>query len=255
MLSINSKRLRLILLIRSLFIQAYWNYHNLQAIGLAFILESVKKYMNFGGEETEKAFNLRNLAFFNGHPYFVGIPAGVIAKKEIEDQGNAQFKESLAKFREAIASPLGAIGDTLFWSTTRPLVLLFPIYIFLAGGSDLMMLFSLIASLLIYNIFQLKTRWWAFSNGLEMGYEVYRVFNMRHFEKQIAILEKTLYILLFGTLAATIMFLAKTDISMGLTLSSLIIIMSFLRMIIKNQILLLFLGLILMWICGRLFLG
>jgi mannose/fructose/N-acetylgalactosamine-specific phosphotransferase system component IID len=225
---------------RSFFIQAFWNYHNLQGSGFLFIVELL-----FGASKTNR---MKHGDFYNGHPYFVGIPAGVVAKF----RDDPQAMENIQAFRESIISPLGAIGDTLFWTNIRPLALLFPVWLYLLHMPVYVVLSAILASLFIYNLYQVYIRWWAFREGLALGLHVCREFNMRRFTRVISYSQKGLvftYSLMFLLIGWQ---MAEKSLIEGLTLFVLIIIMVLLRRWLRNPVLLILLAILLIWITGRL---
>ena len=252
MADLNKMKIRISLLVRSFFIQAFWNFHNFQAVGLLFVLNGIKKFLKFRNSDEVKSFYKRNYTFYNGHPYFSGITAGVIAKTEIESKDKPELEDTLIKFREAITSPLGAIGDLLLWSNLRPLLLTIPIYFYLLGLPLEIVVIFIFISFLLYNIYHLKIRWWAFSEGLDLGFNVCKKFNMHYFEKTINYLSRTLIITLSALLSSLVIDIGVYELSMGLTLWGLIIIIFLLRLIIRNSIFLIISGLFLIWVFGRL---
>ena len=235
---------------RTFFIQAYWNYHNMQAVGLLFVLNGIRKKLGLDKEEINR-FRHRHLTFYNGHPYFAGLPAGVLAKAECDHRLNETEVQSLIKFREIVSSPLGAIGDLIFWSNLRPIALLTPIYFYLTGMPSTALFFAFFTGILLYNIIQLKVRWWSINEGLKFGFGVFKDFNMKHFEHYIRLLRKLYFFVTFLLLGALMAKGLKNGIYFGLTLTINMIIIFWLKMKIKNPAYYIFLGLLLIWISGR----
>jgi mannose/fructose/N-acetylgalactosamine-specific phosphotransferase system component IID len=235
---------------RSFFIQAFWNFHNMQAIGLLFMLNGIRRKLGLSDSEKEN-FRSRHLTFYNGHPYFSGLPAAVLASVENAHKLSEKEINALIKFREIVSSPLGAIGDLIFWSNLRPLVLLAPIYFLLTNMNRYALIFALLTSVLLYNIIQLSVRWWSIGEGLRYGYGVFKDFNMRHFEKEIHRL-KALYIFTtFALIGAALFNGLKNGFYFGLTLAINMIIIFWLKTRIKNPVYYIFWGLLLLWGSGR----
>jgi mannose/fructose/N-acetylgalactosamine-specific phosphotransferase system component IID len=116
--------------IRTLFIQALWNYERMQNIGFLFALKPFlyKIYLNEG---KRKEALLRHMGFFNTHPYMANIIIAIIASMEkriAEDNSNEKISE-VNMVKSAMEGPLAAIGDSFFWGTLRPLAALISISI------------------------------------------------------------------------------------------------------------------------------
>ena len=58
---------------------------------------------------------MRSAEFFNCNPNLAGLALGATARAEYEAVPGAQ----IARLRTALCSPLGALGDELFWAGTR----------------------------------------------------------------------------------------------------------------------------------------
>lgn len=161
------------LLLRSLFIQAAWNYRGMQHLGLLWAqLPALPEE-----PEARKAAMARAAEFYNAHPYLCGYLLGAGAKLEAEGQG-----EALARLKKAALSPLGAAGDRLFWAGLRPmagavgvlaLVLLAATEVATQGtgasGQLLAALGVVLAAVLGYNAIHLHWRWKALRDGHELG--------------------------------------------------------------------------------------
>jgi mannose/fructose/N-acetylgalactosamine-specific phosphotransferase system component IID len=109
---------------RSFCVQAVWNYRGMQHLGLLWAqLPATRRAADPSGALR------RGLEFYNGHPYLAGLLLGVGARLESEGRG-----EELSRFKRAAISPLGTVGDRLFWATLRPLSGAIACLALLAGG-------------------------------------------------------------------------------------------------------------------------
>jgi PTS system mannose-specific IID component len=105
---------------RSLYLQALWTAERMQGPGFAFsILPALARVLRPG----ERADALRrHMAYFNTHPALAGIVLGAVARlEERRANGEAIPGERIEAVKRALASPLAALGDPLFWVTLRPL--------------------------------------------------------------------------------------------------------------------------------------
>lgn len=117
---------------RSLALQAVWNFERMQNAGFAFALLPALKALYPDPVRRREAL-LRHLGFFNVHPYMVGIILGMVIRTEEEiSAGTAVPAEAVNNLKNALAGPLAAIGDVFFWATWRPFLALVSIGIMLA---------------------------------------------------------------------------------------------------------------------------
>jgi len=96
---------------RSFCIQAVWNYRGMQHLGLLWA-----QLPETGRAADPQGQLERGLEFYNAHPYYAGVLLGAGARLEEEGRGVA-----LSRLKRAAISPLGAVGDRLFWAALKPL--------------------------------------------------------------------------------------------------------------------------------------
>jgi len=147
------------LLLRSLLVQASWNYRTMQGAGLGFAMIPALARL-YRGDGTALAKALRSHSgFFNAHPYLSTVAIGALARMESENVG----ADELERFKRAIVSPLGSLGDRLVWARWRPLCSLLAFLIFLVGGPWWL---AVAVFLISYNAVHLWLRIW----GLRLGW-------------------------------------------------------------------------------------
>lgn len=104
--------------LRTLFLQASFNYERMQAGGfLAAQLPALKKIYK-DDKEGLSASMQDNLQFINTHPNLVGFLMGLLISME-ESRENRSVIEGL---KVALFAPLAGIGDAIFWFTLLPIV-------------------------------------------------------------------------------------------------------------------------------------
>jgi len=156
------------MLARSFFLQAIWNYERMQNVGFAYIMMPLIRHLYKTPAERSSAV-LRQLGFFNTHPYMVSIIMGVIASKETQlaqhDQSDIS-PESITVLKKNMSGPLAAVGDTFFWAIWRPFVALvaicFALFLY-KDGYFREAWFIPISFIVFYNIVHVFFRWWTFS--------------------------------------------------------------------------------------------
>jgi mannose/fructose/N-acetylgalactosamine-specific phosphotransferase system component IID len=79
--------------------------------------------------------------------------------------------QEMDRFKQAVVSPLGSLGDQLVWTRLRPLCSLMAVLIFVAGGPWWL---AVALFLLIYNFGNLGLRIWGLRVGFREGRRVAR---------------------------------------------------------------------------------
>ena len=171
---------------RSLFLQSFWNYKKMQNIGMLFIMYP---YLDSLYPVKDKFFSraiLRNLETFNTNPVMVSFCLGAVMKQEeilAKVTNNlpvfyAQEREWLS-IRASIATTVASLGDRLFWSTLKPLSLIFAFAVlclwqvpFLndtanVEGLGIAVVLAAVLAFLAYNIPVFVTRY----KGFKLGYD------------------------------------------------------------------------------------
>jgi len=137
---------------RSLLIQGSWNFPRMQGLGFYYAISPwIQK---ISGDKYKEALR-RHMAYFNTHPYMVSYVLGVVAGKEEAGDG-----EGAVKYRDVLMGPLGAAGDSLFWVSWRPLILVVSLTVFLISP-----LAGAIFMLVTYNVVHIWARWSLFEQG------------------------------------------------------------------------------------------
>ncbi len=117
------------ILLRSLIVQASWNYRTMIGCGMAFALLPLRRYLR-RTEEGQSAVDLEvHAAHFNAHPYLASAALGSLARMEVEDTP----RETIVRFRDAVRGPLGALGDRLVWAAWLPFCAVLGLGVFWAG--------------------------------------------------------------------------------------------------------------------------
>ena len=188
---------------RSFFIQSSWNFKRMQSLGMLYSLKPVIKKLNLE-EEKIKAFMIRQLAFFNTHPYMASYILGATIKMEeelshIEDQDDYKTKAMrIESFKQALMGSLGAIGDSFFWSTYKIFSALICVFFALLGRAWAVGIF-----LLIFNLPHLYIRFSGVFEGYKYGEEVVGRLKRYNFYQLIEYIEIVIAISLGIAIAAS----------------------------------------------------
>ncbi len=178
---------------RSFAIQAVWNFERMLGVGFCFCLIPLVKRL-FTDQQKQIAFLKRHIGFFNSHPYLANYAIGAVIKIEEEQLlRNYQDPQSIENFKNRVAGPLGAIGDTFFWQLVLPsLALLGTVLSFFRGQWGALTFF------ILYNVLHIFIRWRGLINGFAKGFDVIRDLSLRKAKKYFQII-KSAACLLIGT--------------------------------------------------------
>lgn len=156
---------------RALYLQAFFTPDRMQGIGFAFSLIPVLERLYSGAARA--AALRRHVGYFNTHPVLAGHVLGAVARlEERRARGEGVSEERVDSIKRALASPLAALGDALFWVTLRPLSGLLGVLALglLPGagppGPDVRVLLCPLVVLLTYNAVALPFR----VTGVARGY-------------------------------------------------------------------------------------
>lgn len=118
------------IVMRSLLVQAAWNYRTMIGCGMAFALLPLRRYLGRAAEGGAPMDLEVHAAHFNAHPYLASAALGSLARMEVEGTP----RETVVRFRDAVRGPLGALGDRLVWAAWLPFCSVLSLGVFWAGA-------------------------------------------------------------------------------------------------------------------------
>ncbi len=150
---------------RGIGMQFSWNYERMQALGYCFSILPALKKIHQDDPEGLKESVIRNLEFFNTHPYMAMPIMGVsVAMEEKLAQDHTVDGNAISATKVAMMGPLAGIGDSFFWFTWFPICA--GIGVSLSQGGNIL---GPIVFLLLFNILNLGTRWFGLKYGYHFG--------------------------------------------------------------------------------------
>lgn len=164
-------------------LQVSWNFKGMQHLGFLYAIRPVLARL-WDGErylEAEK----RQVQYFNTHPYFAPICAGVVARLE-EDlaAGSASVKADLIPvLKNRMSGPLAAVGDAFFWETLRPVMAslaVLAVYAFGAGSFEAVVALLVLGAAYVLPV--TLVRWQGLGWGYDHGLGVVEVLKRRDFQ-------------------------------------------------------------------------
>jgi PTS system mannose-specific IID component len=151
-------------LFRLLAVQGAWNYERMTGIGMGFAAEPLLEDLKSADPARHAEAQIRSAEYFNSHPYLAGLALGALVRAEYDQVPGAQ----ISRLRMALTSPLGALGDQLFWAGLVPAVMAAAIIAVVWGAG----LWALAAAVVVYNLCRGWTAFWALRTGLASGARV-----------------------------------------------------------------------------------
>ena len=171
---------------RSFLIQSVFNTERMQNLGFAYSIAPLLGNTSAGPDAdglTGKKKLEGHLEFFNTNPYLASAIVGAVGRLE----SDGRKAEEIKIFKRALMGPFGALGDSLFWCSLKPVAVLAGVSVAMGGR----VFWAVLATLLIYNTLHIWARLWGFYNGVYFGrWMVYR-FTRINFARSNALLGLT----------------------------------------------------------------
>ena len=149
---------------RSNGVQSAFNFERMQGLGFCWGMLPVidKLYKN---KEDRVAAYKRHSGYFNTHPWMGGIIYGIVAAmEERKANGEEVDEDNIQAVKGALMGPLAGMGDSIFFSTFRPIVAGICASLALSGVSIAPLLF-----LIIINLVHFGVQWWGVKNGYSLA--------------------------------------------------------------------------------------
>jgi mannose PTS system EIID component len=181
--------------LRSLLIQVGFNTRVMQGLGYGYALYPALRWLYPEREARTDAVR-RHLRLFNTHPYFAAAILGGVVRIEERVAAGQATPADVAAFRDALASPLAAIGDAFFWDAVRPACALLA-----ALTAPVLRLWAIGVFLLLYNAVHLSVRIWLFVVGYRDAEQLVTPLGRARFPAGTALIRKVAAVLA-GAVAA-----------------------------------------------------
>jgi mannose PTS system EIID component len=155
------RRVVMEMFLRSFAIQGSWNYRTLQGSGFAFALMPVLRWVH--GADPDRLQDAVSPARQPVQRASVPVRRG--ARRRGADGGGRRGPALIERFKSALRSSLGTLGDRIVWAGWRPACVLLGLFVLLATESRL-------AGHRVPGRLQLGPpglRWWGLQIGLEHG--------------------------------------------------------------------------------------
>jgi mannose/fructose/N-acetylgalactosamine-specific phosphotransferase system component IID len=151
-------------LLRLLAVQGTWNYERMLGVGMGYAAEPLLEDLKTIDPVRHGEAVVRSTEFFNCNPNLAGLALGATARAEYEAVDGSQ----IARLRTALCSPLGALGDELFWAGLVPALVGLALAAAMLGAGW----WAILGLLLAYNVIRFATAVWALGTGFGAGMRV-----------------------------------------------------------------------------------
>lgn len=145
-------------------VQGTWNYERMLGVGMGYAAEPLLEDLKTVDPVRHTEAVVRSAEFFNCNPNLAGLALGATARAEYDGVPGAQ----IARLRTALCSPLGALGDQLFWAGLVPLLVGAVLVGVVLGASW----WAVLGFLGVYNAARVATGVWSLRTGLDAGMDV-----------------------------------------------------------------------------------
>ncbi len=147
---------------RLLILQSSWTYERMQGVGTGYaslpLLDDLR-----ADPERHAAAVARSTELFNAHPYLAGIAVGAAARAELAGKPGT----TVQRLKTALAGPLGALGDQLFWIGVVPAVMAILLLGTIVVGPG-----AVIVGVVGYALLRLYVTYWGVQLGFDAGVDV-----------------------------------------------------------------------------------
>jgi len=148
--------------VRTLIVQASWNYDRMVGLGVAYAMEPLLRDLPGGTTNSRYTAALKRVAgFFNAHPYLTGMAAGALARVEHDGVPEPQAD----RLRRALIGPLGSVGDQLIWAGWLPLSVAVGLIVAVLASVPA----GVVSFLVLYNLVHFGLRTWGLAAGWRAG--------------------------------------------------------------------------------------
>jgi len=141
---------------RLLILQSSWTYERMQGVGTGYASLPLLDELRADPERHAAAVS-RSTELFNAHPYLAGIAVGAAARAELDGKPGT----TVQRLKTALAGPLGALGDQLFWIGVVPAAMAVLLLAVMAFGAG-----AVVIGVLGYALLRLYVTYW----GVKLGY-------------------------------------------------------------------------------------
>jgi mannose/fructose/N-acetylgalactosamine-specific phosphotransferase system component IID len=146
--------------LRSLIVQASFNYRTMQGLGFAFAMLPLTGSKKHRDSRDRGDFLLRHSRMFSTNPYLLPAIAGSVVRMEEDGAGGSDVED----YKNALMGPYAALGDSFFWGVLRLFSSVWAVLFALSGS-----LYAPLLFLLFFTPPQIFVRVGGYVSGLRYG--------------------------------------------------------------------------------------
>ncbi len=195
---------------RALLIQASWSFERMQTLGFVYALLPALKKLYPDRDEFTASLN-RHMEYFNTQPYLASFILGAAARMEQERASGKNPNADALELKTALMAPLGALGDSFFWGSLKPLAAVSAVAALMAGVQWAPLLF-----LIIFNLWHVPIRTDSLFMGFMTGGDVKELINRYKFTTTARLFKAISLSLLGSILGMSFMWRHELKTSFGM---------------------------------------
>lgn len=188
------RKLQCQVLLRSLLLQASWNFERMQGLGVLYLLAPALRFY-YRDEELARAYG-RHTEYFNTHPFLAPALLGATLRLELAQRSGEPVELPPEEFKRMLMAPCAAMGDAFFWGGVRPFAAAVALFFAMQGRW-----WAPLVLLALFNLPHLWFRIVGFRRGFDLGAGLVELLQRARLPDR-AIRLKQATVLLLGVLCA-----------------------------------------------------
>lgn len=155
------------MMVRALCVDAVWNFRRHQNVGFLFMIIPALQRRWKDHDQLAAALK-RHTRYISTHPAMITALGGWVVRHEerLRDEPDVSAQEG-HRLKGLMMGPLAALGDALFWSALKPVLLLGGVACVVMANDPLWKISGCVVAVAAYNVIRLSVMW----EGLVVGYE------------------------------------------------------------------------------------
>jgi mannose/fructose/N-acetylgalactosamine-specific phosphotransferase system component IID len=168
----------------------------MQSLGFAYAVEPVLRKLYPDQVEYETRLRL-HMEYFNTQPYLASFILGAVVRLEQDRATGSHAEPDVQGLKESLMAPLGALGDSFFWGSLKPVTAIVAAALLLTGSW-----WAPILYMVLYNTWHLGIRAGSFFRGYRTGGDAVDLLASYHFTSRARVFKVVSLVVLGGMIGA-----------------------------------------------------
>lgn len=184
---------------RGIFLENSWNYERMQGLGYAWIVLPILKRLYKNDPQKLQEAVMRSMEFFNTQP---NLAMPIIGTAIAMEERNALYgdvdEKTISSVKVSMMGPFAGIGDSFFYYTVIPICA--GIGVSLSTGGSLL---GPLTFLLLYNIFNIGSRFFGVKYGYKFGKDIIEKISGSSLMQRLSEFTTIIGLMVLGVMSAT----------------------------------------------------